>query len=140
MRVVATDDGQPAGADIALPGALVDSCVCGDNRAVAAGFLRDAKWWLGVWDLATARARFEPITLPGLPHSVAARPGSSQLAVICSTGDLLVIDDQTGKRVLELRHEGWKAIPGRLDQVRYTPDGKALVCIAGACPRPGQRS
>jgi serine/threonine protein kinase/WD40 repeat protein len=137
VRIVATASGQPAGPDIPLPGALIESCVCGDNRAAAAVFSRGAKGWLGVWDVATARARFEPILLPGLPVSVAARPGSSQLAVICSKGDLLVIDDKTGKHVLEVRHEGWVPVvrPGRSVQVRYTPDASTLVSLGS-----GERS
>jgi WD40 repeat protein len=106
--------------------------VCGDNRAVAAVFLRGEKGQLGVWDVATARARFAAITLPGLPISVAARPGSRQLAVLCLTGDLLVIDDTTGGSVLRLRHEG--GTPWRRTQVKYTPDGKRIVSLAGANP------
>jgi serine/threonine protein kinase/WD40 repeat protein/tetratricopeptide (TPR) repeat protein len=127
LRVVATANGKPAGADIALSGPLVDSCVCADNRGVAAVFLRGEKGYLGVWDVSTARARFEPITLPGLPVSVAARPQSGQLAVLCLTGDLLVIDDKTGHDALELRHEA----SGRNAQVQYTPDGKTLVSLGG---------
>jgi serine/threonine protein kinase/WD40 repeat protein len=135
LRVIATADGQPAGADISLPGALVDSCVCGDNRAVAAVWSQGEKGQLGVWDVATARARFQPILLPGLPISIAARPGSGQLAVLCLTGDLLVFDDKTGRSVLKLRHEGWAAIPpGHSVQVQYTPDGKTLVSFGGATP------
>ncbi len=72
LQVVAAA-GQPAGASISLPGSLVDSCMCGDNLAVAAVLTRGDKGRLGVWDVATSRARFEPITLPGLPLSVAAR-------------------------------------------------------------------
>jgi serine/threonine protein kinase/WD40 repeat protein len=123
VRVIATANGQPAGADISLPGALVDSCVCGDNFAVAAVFLHGEKGRLGVWDVVTGRARFEPIALPGMPISVAARPRSGQLAVICLTGDLLVVDDKTGKNVLKLRHDGWQRPPDPQSvQVNYTPD------------------
>jgi serine/threonine protein kinase/WD40 repeat protein len=135
LQVVAAANRQLVGADISLPGPLVDSCVCADNLAVAAVFLRGDKGQLGVWDVATARARFEPVTLPGMPMAIAARPGSGQLAVICSAGDLLVIDDKTGKSVFELRHEGWAPIPpGRLVQVDYTPDGKTLVSLGGGAP------
>jgi WD40 repeat protein/tetratricopeptide (TPR) repeat protein len=131
LRVVATASGQPAGADISLPGSLVDSCVCGDNRAVAAVLERGKEGLLGVWDVATAQARFKPIRLPERPLSVAARPGSGQLAVICASGDLLIVDDKTGRRALELRHERWTPGPlGRKVQVRYTPDGKTLVSLS----------
>ena len=132
LRVVTTANAQPAGPDISLPGTLVDSCVCGDNLGVAAVWSRDAKGQLGVWDVATARARFKPISLPGFPISVAARPESGALAVICLTGDLLVIDDKTGESVLKVRHEGWAASPpSRPIQVQYTPDGRTLVSL---CP------
>ena len=133
LRVLTTADGQPAGPEIRLPGELVDSCVCGDNLAVAAVCSRGGAGQLGVWDVAGARARFEPIPLPGLPTSVAARPGSSQLAVLCTTGDLLVFDDRTGTRVLELRHEAWSTT-GNFAQVQYTPDGKTLVSLGGGAP------
>ena len=73
LQVVATASGQPVGTGISLPGSLVDSCVCGDGLAVSAVLSRGDKGQLGVWDTATSRARFEPITLPGLPISVAAR-------------------------------------------------------------------
>ncbi len=51
--------------------------------------------------------------------------------MICSTGDLLVVNDQTGKSVLTLRHEGWTAyqLSSTSVQVDYTPDGKALVSL-----------
>jgi eukaryotic-like serine/threonine-protein kinase len=131
LRALATASGQPVGTGISLPGSLVDSCVCGDDLAVAAVFSRGEKGQLGVWDVASSRARFEPITLSGRPIAVAARPGSAHLAVICSTGDLLVVDDKSGKNLLELRHEGWKPYkpPDLSAQVNYTPDGKAIVSL-----------
>jgi WD40 repeat protein len=137
LRVVASASGQPVGADISLPGGLVDSCVCGDHRAVAAVSSGGGKGQLGVWEVATGRARFEPIVLPGLPISVAACPKcpkGGRLAVVCSTGDLLVIDDQTGKSVLKLHHNGWASPAGRAAQVQYTPNGKTLVSL-GDGPR-----
>jgi WD40 repeat protein len=64
---------------------------------------------------------------------VAARPGSGHLAVLCSTGELLVVDDKTGACVQALRHEGWTTNDpwGKTRQVRYTPDGHALVSLGG---------
>jgi WD40 repeat protein len=130
VRVVATASGQPAGPDVSLPGPAADACVCADNRAVAAAWAAGKEGRLGVWEVATARARFEPIPLPSPPVSVAARPGSQQLAVLCSTGDILVLDDQTGAGVLRLRHDEWAAsATGRSDRVLYTPDGKALISL-----------
>jgi WD40 repeat protein len=44
---------------------------------------------------------------------------------------LIVVDDRTGKSVLELRHEGWTAsnLSSISAQVSYTPDGKTLVSL-----------
>jgi WD40 repeat protein len=129
VRVVATANGQPSGADISLPGFLVDSCMCGDNRTVAAIFSRAEKGLLGVWDLGTSRALFDPVALPGPGISVAARSGSNQVAVLCTTGDLLVIDSRTGQSVFQRRHEGSSRDREPRSRVRYTPDGKTLVSL-----------
>ena len=104
---------------------------CADNLAVAAVFSRGETGQLGVWDVATLRPRFQPIALPALPLCVAARPESGQLAVICSAGELLVIDDKTGQRVLELRHQGWTEA-GKAVQVQYTGNGKTLVSLCAS--------
>ena len=82
--------------------------------------------------MTTSVARFEPIELPGLPISVAARPKSEHLAVVCSTGDLIVVDDRTGERVHKLRHEQWTSKPNAGSaQVSYTPDGNSLISLGG---------
>jgi serine/threonine protein kinase/WD40 repeat protein len=134
VRVLTAAGGKAVCPDIPLPGVLVDSSVTADNSAVAAVFKGDTKEFLGVWDLATTRTRFEPIPLPGAPMSVVARPEKNQLAVMCITGELLVIDDKTGKRVLHLQHEAWGNDPGRALQVQYSPDGNTLVSLNPATP------
>ena len=48
--------------------------------------------------------------------------------MICSAGELLVIDDKTGQRVLELRHQGWTEA-GKAVQVQYTGNGKTFVFL-----------
>ncbi len=133
LLVVRTEDGKPACDVFALPGVLVDSCVTSNNLAVAAVWSRGSLGELGVWDLAQARAKIGPISLPGAPLAIAARPGIGQLAVICSTGDLLVFDDTTGKRLLELRHEPWASF-GNFVQAQYTADGKSLVSLSAGPP------
>jgi serine/threonine protein kinase/WD40 repeat protein len=133
LQVQTTADGKSA-AELSLPGGLVDSCVCTDNLAVGAVVERDGKGLFGVWDVLTAQSRFEPIPLPGIAYSVTARPGSSQLAVFCDTGDLYVFDDKSGKRVQALRHEGWLPTPGRSLHVQYSPDGKTLVSLSPVAP------
>src|SRR5262249_11711178 len=129
LRVVTAVNGKPAGADIPLPGFLVDACVCSNNRTVAAVCSRERTGQLGIWEVASSRELFEPVVLPGLPASIAARPASEQLAVLCITGDLLVIDTRTGKSIHQLRHEGWTAWNPRPARVQYTPDGKTLVSL-----------
>ncbi len=132
LQVVATATGQPVGAGVSLAGALVEACCSGDNLGVAAVFSRGEKGMLGVWDVATSAPRFEPIELPGLPISVAARSKSEHLAVVCSTGDLIVVDDRTGKGSLRLRHERWTSKPNAGSaQVSYTPDGNSLISLGG---------
>jgi serine/threonine protein kinase/WD40 repeat protein len=133
LRVLKSADGRPA-ADISLPGSLMDSCVCADNLAVAAVVERDGKGLFGVWDVSTARSRFEPIPLPGIPYSIDARPGTGQLAVFCDSGDLFVFDDKSGQRVRELRHEGWLPTPGRSLHVQYSADGKTLISLCPVAP------
>ncbi len=53
--------------------------------------------------------------------------------MICATGDLLVVDDKTGKRVLKLRHQGW-ASSEKSVQVMYTPNGETVVSLSGGDP------
>lgn len=134
LRVL-TSDGFSVAADLALRGPLIDSCICGDNLAAAAVYSQGAKARLGVWDVKTARQRFEPIELAAVPISIAARPSHGQLAVLCTKGELLIFDDQTGNCVLRLHHEAASATPaGRSIRVEYTSDGKSLVSLAGAQP------
>ncbi len=129
LHILSATTGRPAGAAIALPGDLVESCICGDNRSAAALWIRESGGFLGVWDVTTARALFEPIALPGIPLSVAARPGSNELAVLCATGNLLVVDHHTGKVTYQSRHDGWVWTNEPKPQVQYTPDGKTLVAL-----------
>jgi WD40 repeat protein len=129
LRVLKTGSGEPAGAAIGLPGQLVDSCVCGDNRSVAAVCTRGGQGLLGVWEIATAKPLGQ-VQLPGLALSVAARPGSPEVAVLCTTGDLQVIDSWTGRAVFQTRQDGWRWDGDRQPQVQYTPDGRTLVSLS----------
>jgi WD40 repeat protein/predicted Ser/Thr protein kinase len=129
VQVVDVVAGKPTGPALPLPGILVDSCVCADNRTAAAVSRQGEAGWLSVWDMATGRPLFEPRKLPGPPVSVAARPQGSHLAVLCKTGDLLVFDASTGARLFELRHDGWNPTIDRWPRVEYTPDGATLVTL-----------
>jgi serine/threonine protein kinase/WD40 repeat protein len=129
LVVLETATGKPAGPVISLPGALVDSCVCADNRTAAAVSVKETTGWLSVADVPTGRLVFDPVKLPNRPLSVAARPDSPQLAVLCREGELLVFDSRTGERVLDLRHETWNRTNERWPRVEYSPDGKNLVTL-----------
>ncbi len=103
LRMLETTTGSQAVSEFLLPGSLVDSAVCGDNRSVAAVSVKGETGWLSVSDVATGRSLFPARTLPHPPCSVAARPGSFQVAVLCTGGELLVLDSRSGDLVKELR-------------------------------------
>jgi WD40 repeat protein len=130
-RLVVLDatTGTPVGPPIPLEGVLVDSCVCADNRSVAALSLAGNTGWLSMWDVATGRALFPPKKLPEAPVSVAPRPHGSHVAVLCQGGELLVFDGRDGQVVFDLRHEGWGSAYARKPKVEYTPDGATLVTL-----------
>ncbi len=120
--------GQPAGPAIGLPGSLVDSCICADGRTVAAVSADKQGGWLSLHDVPTGKAVAEPRRLPAPPRSVAARPASPHVAVLCAGRELLVFDSRNGERVLELSHEGPAGL-WRNARVAYTPDGSRLVAL-----------
>jgi WD40 repeat protein len=120
--------GTAAGPTISLRGRLVDSCVCADNRVVAALSEEQGNGWLSLHDVFTGQAVVEPKQLPGSPRSVAARPSSNQLAVLCAGGELLVFDNRTGERVFDIDHLGQSASL-RSSRVEYTADGTTLVSL-----------
>lgn len=128
LTVAQMANGQPAGPEIALAGNLFDSCICSDNRSVAVACHNNDMGLLGIYDIETGGNVIPPIELPTLPISVAARPGCSQVAVLCKGGHLLVIDFQTGTRVLDLSQDGWsRDLPQ--SRIAYTPDGSALIGV-----------
>jgi serine/threonine protein kinase/WD40 repeat protein/tetratricopeptide (TPR) repeat protein len=128
LRVIRSD-GQLA-CDVDLPGSLNDSCILGDNRTVAAVTSDQGNHRLGLWDVTTKRAVVEqPITLPAMATSVAARPDSSELAVLCCNGDLLVFAGATGT-IRKSFPLGLKALePIRVPRVEYTPNGRSIVIL-----------
>src|SRR5262249_15238831 len=119
-----------AGPAIPLPGRLVDSCVCADNRTVAAVSAEERGDWLSLHDVSTGQALAAPTRLPGSPRSGAAPPSPPHVAVRCTGGELLVFDSHSAERVLDLNHDG-KSAPWRTSRVEYTPDGATLVSLLG---------
>ena len=106
LTVAMTSDGRPAGPPISLPGPLVDSSVCADNKSVLAACVTGTTGIAAVYDIATGRSVFPSLELTSVPLAVAARPDSSQAAVLCAGGHLIVIVyKRTKQRLFELRHE-----------------------------------
>jgi serine/threonine protein kinase/WD40 repeat protein len=120
--------GAAAGPAVALRGQVVDSCVCADNKTVAAVSEETGTGWFTLADIASGRLVAEPMRLPGSPRSVAARPTASQVAVLCAGGELLVFDAGTGARVWTEKPDGASA-DGRSSRVEYTADGATLVAL-----------
>jgi WD40 repeat protein len=127
IQEVAT--GRPAGPTIPLPGALADSCICADNRSVAAAYLAGSKGCLSVYDVATGRPLYATRSLPGLPVSVDARPHTSEVAVLCKGGTLLVVDSRTGEERFAVRLEPSFGTANICDRIEYTSDGATLVVL-----------
>ena len=128
LVVARVEDGQSAGAPIALNGLLVDSSVCAGSHSVAAATVEETAGVLTVYDIATGAPVFPSIALPDLPLNVAARPENSQVAVLCRNGKLVVIDTQQGEIVLDLSHDGLS-----LDQ--SPDDGLTFLSrVAYSCP------
>jgi WD40 repeat protein len=128
LRVLSASTGAAAGPAVALRGRLVDSCVCSDNRTVAAVSEEKGGGWLSLHDVCTGQAVAEPKPLPGPPRGVAARPSAPQVAVLCAGGELLVFDSRSGERALERKYAGHSP-NWRTPRVEYTADGCALVAL-----------
>jgi WD40 repeat protein len=128
--------GKPAGPEIRVPGRLFDSCVCADDRSVAAVSVDGKAGWLSWWDVSTGRALVEPRKLAARPLSVAARPRGDHVAVLCENGALLVFDSHTGEQVFDLHHQGWQPRwESPYPRVEYTADGTTLIslcCVSGS--------
>ena len=61
LAVARMASGQPAGPPISLNGSLYDSCLCADNRSVAAACVAGQSGILSVFDVATGSPNFPPV-------------------------------------------------------------------------------
>ncbi|MFN9719427.1 MAG: protein kinase domain-containing protein [Planctomycetota bacterium] len=128
LRVARMVDGAPAGALITLDGLLLDSCVCTDNRTVAAATAQGLTGILTFYNIASGTMSLPPLTLPDVPVSVAARPGHPQLAVLCRNGQLLIVSTENGKSEREHSHAEWFEY-SQATRVAFSPDGATLVSV-----------
>ena len=90
---------------------------------------------VGLWDWRSGQERARPITTPSEPRSVACRPDGQQVAVLCTDGQLLLIDPAkmqiTGEvaygRCLYCRQPDEYVCNGT---VRFSPDGRRLAAAS----------
>jgi eukaryotic-like serine/threonine-protein kinase len=124
--VVDLDTGKPAGPTIGLDGSLVDSCVCAGDRSVAIATADGTKGSLRICDIATGRDLMPPRPLPSAPCSVAARPGETQVAVLCEGGEFLLFNAGDAAPGLTRKYA-----PAQHQHARttYTPDGKTSITV-----------
>ena len=140
LKVIRLTDGLPTGPAIPLKGMLLDSCIWSDNASVAAVTVKGASGLLSAFDVSSGAAKWAPIELPAAPLSVAARPAgpaheSSQLAVLCQNGQLLIVDATRGEVVQSYAHpEGGQLEHSAHARVEYSPDGATIVAV-----QPGNR-
>ncbi len=128
LGVVRMADGQPVGPTISLDGRLIDSCICGDNQTIAAVCSKNGGGFFSLHDVSSATPKTATIELPQLPVSVAARPNSSHVAVLCRGGKLLVFDIKNGSSVMAVEHDEWP-YEHTTTRVMYSPDGNSLVTV-----------
>ena len=129
LVVLNTTTGQPAGPQLPLPGKVSDSCICADNKTLAA--ISTDLWF---WDVPTGRLLFGPTKLPAPPLSVAAHPHLPQTAVLCQNDHILIYDTRSNTLIHNLVHVGGKGGGSggtqRVSRVEYTPDGSSLVSLS----------
>jgi serine/threonine protein kinase/WD40 repeat protein/tetratricopeptide (TPR) repeat protein len=118
-----------AGPELPVPGKVRDSCICADNRTLVAASIVGAQGCLTLWDVPTGRQSVAPMRLPAVPQSVASRPNSSQVAVLCQNDQILIVDTITGALDLHLAHEGAKGGTNSAARAEYTRDGTSLVTL-----------
>lgn len=124
LTVAETATGKPAGPAIRID-RIVDSCLCADNRSVAIASATETAGKLSIFDVVSGRESFA-FTLPGAPCSVTARAGTPDVAVLCQTGQIIIVNQLQGTVRFEIATESanydvWHA------RVRYSPDGQRLI-------------
>ena len=131
LSILDTSTGQAVGPVIRLSD-IVDSSLCADQRSVAVISRPDNSGLLSIYEVASGKQSLPPIELASQPCSVAARPGSPQVAVLCQNGTLLVFDARDGKCIREVTHPNWwwgNEHYTRSARVDWSPDGTALVSV-----------
>jgi WD40 repeat protein/serine/threonine protein kinase len=129
LSVARMADGEPAGPTIPLDGLLYDSCICADNRSVAAASVSESRGILAIHDVVSGKPIVSPLALPDLPLSVSARPGRPQVAVLCQNAQIQIIDTTQGTVQCDWSEPG-AAGNSSHSRVAYSPDGAALAFVS----------
>ncbi len=129
LTVLDTTNGQPAGPAIDLDN-IVDSCLCADHRTLAVISRTESDGQLSFYDVESGKRTRPPVALASPPHSVAARPEHSQVAVMCEDGEVRVVDTRSEQPVHVFPYSGqFDWFYGRFARVTYTPNGDALIAL-----------
>ena len=121
--------GKPVGSTLQVPDNTFDSCVCVDNRTLAALSLDGPGGYLSLWDSLSGRRLFDPVKLSAKPQSVASRPGRPQVAVLCQNDHIMIYDICSGTLKLNFAHPGGKGSGDLHPRLEYTEDGSSLISI-----------
>jgi eukaryotic-like serine/threonine-protein kinase len=140
-RVFEISTGEPAGPLLAIGGVLVNAalaphtpqaltlCSLAPTRAERDAVRLAPEGKAGrarFWNWRTGEALFEPIAMPSEPRGAAYSPDGKHAAVICTGGQILLLDPITGKVTGRFEHGSFgaqNAYPGLL----FTADGTTLI-------------
>jgi WD40 repeat protein len=139
-QVVDVTTGQRVGPPLEANRIILDAAFSPDGLQVAAAVARAASrqeriaepvsrpGQLLLW--RDGKLQHEPLLLPSEPRQLDYSPDGRQLAVVCSQGELVVVDPATGKALRQ-----WQAHPSHLSRggfinngaVRFSPDSRSLL-------------
>ncbi len=142
LRVYEVETGRPASPLLDVGGLITEAAVSPDggqvvtvcsfagNREERTAMRVEPEGNVGrleFWSRTTGERLFEEIPLPAEARGLAYSLDGTQLAAICTGGQILILDPATGKLVRRL--EQGDAIPAEniWPSVRFTPNGAALL-------------
>jgi serine/threonine protein kinase/WD40 repeat protein/tetratricopeptide (TPR) repeat protein len=144
-RVYEVATGTPAGPSLAGSGLILDAAFSPDGRQVAAlvslaGYsqarqahsqiINRLPGLLKLWDWRTGELTAAPLTLPSEPRSLEYSPNGQRLAVLCASGQVLMIDPVAARILTQWQADVVAASPGYLVNngiLRFSPDGQSVV-------------
>jgi WD40 repeat protein len=149
-RVHEAGTGRPAGKPIEPGGIILDAAFSPDGASVAVAITRGSTSderekviFLGggragnvqIWDWRRGTPRLPPVDMPSEPRGLDFSPDGRHVAVLCATGELLLLAASDGRvlhrmdggsRFVKLfRQNHWNYASNGL--VRFSPDGTRLV-------------